>query len=401
MKIKVVLLIVIGFLSLKGFSQLGYYYENGKSATVKYLVSQKGSKYVTQITHYNYEFVAQRIHNFLTYSVNKVAMEETQSKTKGEVTTYSRRYKSEFSDEINTIFTITTEYTTQEVAGESVIKSAKIYGYESYIGKFIETFWNQPMNVADKKSGEVMNFNFLDDNVRVFLKTDKETYMEMATLEISNNSIGSFTEFKERLEDYLEEFNSIRNQKTFKIKDENLEAYNKNESTIHGVVESHLRGISTTAEFNGTLTITANVDTNGTETFELSTNDFPGVNELKKKLNSMNYKHYVKRGYEMRTSDTYTFNVNFYNEIGSFFNKKKIINYEEVSDRYKGIIDARFSEINQGRGIYQVQIQNVALDNTEGKDELKTLSFTKKTGPLGYAVGGAVLAGAALYYFVL
>lgn len=384
--------------NLSATAQYGYYYEHGRSATDTHMSNQRGSRYVTQFTHFNLDYVSARVHAFMVYSINKVPMEEMQQKKSGKYTIFSRRYKSEFSDEINTEFNITTEYKTELVAGEYVIVSTKIFGYESYVGKFLEDFWDPAMNASDKKSGEVMKFNFLDDHISVNLWTDKKTYLDKASLVITNTSTANFSTYKSKLETYLSDFKQKREEKTYQLETESAELYAKNKEIILEVVKKELLNIGEDHNYSGNLTIHVDTDTTGNHIVNVP-NDFPGsirINEIlsKRYLNSL-----VIRDYQMRTSDKYSFNIDFYSEVGEFFSKKEL-NFSKGSERYKKKVEEEFSTVYQGRGIYTVQAKELKIDNTDIETPLNATSFDKKMGPLGYAaIAGAATIG-ILYYFV-
>lgn len=393
-------LVLFFALNHAGFAQYGYYYEHGASKTNEHLGNQRGSRYVTQITHFNYDYVYSRVHSFLTYSMDKVAMEEMQEKKSGKYTTYSRRYKSEFSDEINTIFTITTEYKTAVVGGERVIVSAKIFGYESYVGKFLEEFWKPTMNASDKKSGEVMKFNFMDDHVSVNLFTDKDSYLDMASLVITNTSTASFSDFKKKLEPYLADFKQKRAEKTYQIANEDEAMYSKNKNTILTLVKEHLLRIGDNQTYTGKLEVSLKVDTSG-NTLVTIPSDFPGSLELSERLNKSYYNKYTVRDFYLRTDDTYSFDINFFSEVGNIFATNKSINFKEGSKSFEEKVDAKFREVDEGRGNYTIQARDLTIDNTEIKSDLVVKEFDKKMGPLGYAAGAGVVAAGILYFFVL
>lgn len=386
------------FASTNVNAQYGYYYDKGPKATNAHLRDQKGSQFVTQFTHFNFQYVSNRVHAMLAEQY-RVPMEDFQQKKSGDYTVYSRRYKSEFSDDIKTDFYVCTEYTTAEVAGETVIVSARIYGWESYVGKFLQEFWKQ-MVASDKKSGEVLKFNFMEDQITV--KLYEKDYVDLAELNITYSGQGTFAEYKKALSTFLTDFNDTRKNKVLKLADLENEKFVKNESAIQNTVITHFKNqTQQNAQFKGDFIVTVNVDTNGIVKLDVPSNA-PGRDALLSKLNSVGLERYISRGYYFGTSDDYTFKVDFFYESGKIQSKSKDGNPKKLkviegSERLIAAARSSFPEINQGRGQYELGMMDFTLGNEKHGHDLKVQSYESEYSPVVLAAGTAVFLGGIGY----
>jgi hypothetical protein len=392
------------------FSQLSSYYAD-KQAHNTGIYNSKGDANVTQMTYVNYQYVKNRVANFLeSIKVSLIPISDEKITQKGEYQIITRRYKSKYNDEIvvERRF-VDIEYKVFKIGNEEIVESFGISGLEEYIGTFFTEFWNPSLNVIEK-NGLLYDFNFMQDNIKIKYKKNTKYYKRDVWMEVTNKDIKSTKNFTaaykahfDKLAKEKKEFDDKRASQVFSIEKVNSSDFAQFTEKINSILVNNRKDFKDAVKGSFELSIVA--DTLGNQVVTISNSkDLPA--EIMEELLKVKINSYKEQNLKMRTADKYTFTLDSEIKVMNIFEKdfKKIVVTNEgqfTPDQCeKGINTVKNS--NRGKGISEIQFR---IQNINGKEflDLEALTFKSKMGVKKVAtfVGGAALLGAgAAYYFL-
>jgi hypothetical protein len=406
---KIIFLLLLVNSSLS-FSQLSSYYLD-KQVHNSGIYNSKGDANVTQMTYVNYQYVKNRVANFLeSIKVSLIPISDEKITQKGEYQIITRRYKSKYNDEIvvERRF-IDIEYKVFKIGNEEIVESFGISGLEEYIGTFFTEFWNPSLNLIEK-NGLLYDFNFMQDNIKIKYKKNNKYYKRDVWMEVTNKDIKSTKNFTaaykahfDKLAKAKKEFDDKRSSQVFSIEKVSSTDYAQFTEKINSILINNRKEFKDAIKGSFELAIVG--DTLGNQVVTISNSkDLPL--DIVEELLKVKISAYKEQNLKMRTFDKYTFTLDSEIKVMNIFEKdfKKIVVTNEgqfTPDQCeKGINTVKNS--NRGKGISEIQFR---IQNINGKEflDIEHLSFKSKMGVKKVAsfAGGAVLLGAGVAYYFL